>query len=93
MIILALFQLQVLVFLTNGYNKTLAVHENKTKKYEYWKSVISQFPNVPDILYNASLSAFNARQKIDALDYIEKALRIDPLFEDAFKLKNEILRS
>lgn len=91
-IILALFQLQVLVFLTNGYGEALAIHESKTKKYEYWKSVINQFPNIPDVLYNASLSAFNAGQKLDALDYVEKALRIDPLFEDAVKLKNEILR-
>ncbi len=92
LILFALFQLQLLVILTNGYGNALAIHENKAKKYEYWKSVISQFPNVPDILYNTSLSAFNAGYKLEALDYVEKALRIDPLFEDAVKLKNEMLK-
>lgn len=52
---------------------------------------MGQYPNIPDILYNASLSAFNIGQKQQAIEYIEKAIEIDPLFNKAYQLRKEIL--
>lgn len=62
----------------------------KDKNYLYWESVASQYPNEPDVLFNAGKSAYESGRKDVALKLIEKALQIDPLFEKALELKKEI---
>lgn len=90
-LILAGILLQTLVFLNN---KTLTARnqfELKTKDYMYWSSVALQYPAIPDVLYNAALSALNDNKKKEALEFVEKALQLDPLFKKAMELKNEIV--
>lgn len=93
LILIALFQLQILVLLNGEYKKDQIEYQSKIDNFRYWQEVSEQFPNIPDILYNASLSAFNAGNKTQALEYVEKALIIDPLFERASNLKKEIIKS
>ncbi len=83
--------LQILVVLNTRYEKVKIDGEKKMQEYQYWSGVVTQFPNIPDILYNASLSALNAGKKDEALKNIEKALMVDPLFKKAQELKNEII--
>lgn len=85
--------LQVLVNLNSRYEIVHSQNEKRVEEYKYWSGVVSQFPNIPDILYNASLSAYNAGNKNEALINIEKALKIDPLFKKAKQLRNEIISS
>ena len=66
------------------------IKRNKDKSYQYWSSVAEQYPNEPDVLFNAGKSAYESGKKEIALKYIEKALQIDPLFEKALNLKQEI---
>lgn len=90
-LILAGILLQTLVFL-NG--KTLSAreqYESRARDYQYWSSVAAQYPKIPDVLYNASLSALNDNKKKEAEEYIDKALQLDPLFRKATELKNEII--
>jgi len=67
--------------------------ENKSvrdKNYSYWESLAEQYPNEPDILFNAGKSAYENGRKEAALKFIEKALQMDPLFEKAIDLKKEL---
>ena len=85
--------LQILVNLNSRYELSKIEYQKKIDEYKYWNGVVSQFPNIPDILFNASLSALNAGKKEEALRNIEKALQIDPLFKKALELKREIVES
>ena len=89
-VLLALVLLQLLVFLNARHQLARDNYAQKTKEYKYWTGVVSQFPNIPDILYNASLSAFNVGEDIEAKLYLSRALKIDPLFEKAIELRKEI---
>jgi Tfp pilus assembly protein PilF len=62
-------------------------YEVNIKQFRYWSGVASQFPNIPDILYNASVSSLNVGKTSEAKLYIDKALQIDPLFKQARELK------
>lgn len=91
-LIIAGILLQTLVFLNAKTGTAKREREIKDKDYSYWSSVASQYPAIPDILYNAALSALNDGRKKEAMEYIDKALRLDPLFKKAIELKNEIER-
>lgn len=82
--------IQVLSFMYTRYEMSKSVAQVRMHEYEYWSSVVNQFPNIPDILYNAALSSYNAGKKEEALRNLEKALLIDPLFKKAKILQNEI---
>lgn len=92
-LILAGFLLQILVNLENRYDNERKNYALKSKEYHYWSSVAMQFPNIPDILYNTALSALNSGNKSEALDFVNKALQVDPLFRKAQELRIEILES
>jgi len=89
-IILAGILLQTLVFLSGKTISAREQFESRGKDFQYWSSVASQYPTIPDVLYNASLSALNDNRKKEAIEYIDKALHLDPLFKKATELKNEI---
>ena len=90
-IILAGILLQTLVFLSGKTLSAREQYESRAKDFQYWSSVAAQYPTIPDVLYNASLSALNDNKKKEAVEYIDKALQIDPLFKKATELKNEIV--
>ena len=89
-LILAGILLQTLVFLNDKTVSAKLQFESRGKDFEYWSSVAKQYPSIPDVLYNASLSALNDNKKKEATEYIDKALQIDPLFRKAQELKSEI---
>ncbi len=72
------------------YEMTKEIAHERAAEYEYWSGVATQFPNIPDVLYNAALSSYNAGKKNEAIKNLEKALLIDPLFKKAKVLQNEI---
>lgn len=71
--------------------KTKYSYEKKRSDFTYWTGTASQFPNMPDILYNAAVSAYNAGQGGVAISYLDKALQLDPLFGKAQEFKKEII--
>lgn len=93
LVVLAGITLQILVLLQQRSLITKREYEVRVKKFQYWSSVASQFPNIPDILYNASISSYSVGNEKQALRYVNKALQIDPLFKKAQILKEEILGS
>lgn len=91
-ILTVLFQIQVLVFLSKNYQSILREKESRLKEYSYWEDIAGQFPNIPDILYNAALSSANIGRYDDAINYLDKALKLDPLFEDAIQLQKKLVK-
>lgn len=92
-VLLVFAMLQILVILNNNLKDARTRYEVAMKDYRYWISVSTQFPAVPDIQYNASLSAYKVGERGEALRLIGNAIAIDPLFEKAHELKSEILLS
>lgn len=82
--------LQILVILNAKYTEIRREYQVKENTYVYWNSIVSQFPNIPDILYNASLSALSMGKREEAGKFVNKALSIDPLFEEALRLREKI---
>lgn len=89
-VILAGVLLQVLVTLNGKYLEYRKNYAQKVGEYEFWSSVVKQYPNIPDVLFNASISAYNAGKRNESGEYIKKALRIDPLFKKAELFQKEI---
>lgn len=84
--------LLIMVLFLAGFilEKQKEIKSARDKNYSYWLSVVNQYPNEPDILFNAGKSAYESGKKEIALKFIEKALQIDPLFEKAIQFKKEI---
>lgn len=82
--------LQTLVFLDQKIIYAKREYETNAKQFRYWSGVALQFPNIPDILYNASVSALNVGKISEAIQYLDKALQIDPLFKDARELRRSV---
>ena len=70
--------------------KQKEIKDTREKNYLYWTSLAEQYPNEPDILFNAGKSAYEYGKKGEAFEFIKKSLQIDPLFEKALNLKQEI---
>ncbi len=90
-LILAGILLQTLVFLSGKTLSAREQYENRARDYKYWSSVATQYPTIPDVLYNASLSALNDNKKKEAQEFVNKALLLDPTFKKATELKKEII--
>ena len=88
LVILAGILLQLLVFLNKRYNIAEIKYQKTLKNYMYWSSVASQYPNIPDILFNAAVSAMTMGRNDVALAYLNKSIQIDPLFTKAITLRN-----
>lgn len=82
--------LQILVVLNAKFVDAKKSYLLKSEKYAYWQEVASQFPNAPDILYNAALSSVQMGNKKQAVEYVRRALMIDPLFDKAKNLLEEL---
>lgn len=65
--------------------------EASIERLQYWEKVLSSYQNYPDAYYEVSYYALQLRQKIKATDYITKALFYDPNFNEAKRLRLEIL--
>ena len=80
----------ILFFLGFLLQEKVSIRGIKEKDYLYWSSVADQYPNQPDILFNAAKSSYENGEKSKASEYVKKALQIDPLFEKAQKLLGEV---
>lgn len=92
LIIQALISIIIIVALNKVLVKSSEVNYKKQQTNIYWGSVAGQYPNAPDVLFNAAKSSYEIGDRQKALFYVEKSLKIDPLFDKAQKLKNEILK-
>lgn len=87
---------QVLVLIATGFvlrysfEKKRAVVDMRQKEQEYWLKVADQYPNAPDVLYNAAVSSKNVGKEKIALVYVAKALKLDPLFKEAQVLQKDL---
>lgn len=57
----------------------------------YWEEIIGKHPNVPDSYYNAAIYAATLSEKQKALEFLDKALYLDPDFEEAKRLERSLL--
>lgn len=89
-----LFQVLVLVatgfVLRYAFEKKRAVIAIRQQEQEYWVKVAGQYPQAPDVLYNAAASSKNVGEKKTALMYTQRALKLDPLFKEALELQKEL---
>lgn len=83
-LIIALFMLNQL------YEQKKQKFDQREQKYIYWSKVSGEYPNAPDVLFNAAKSSYEFGETDKALSYIDKALKIDPLFIQGQKLQTEI---
>lgn len=90
LVICAGILLQILVYLNQKVVLAKKEYEYNIKQFRYWNEVVLQFPNIPDILFNASVSALNVGKKSEALQYLDRAIQIDPLFREARELRKLI---
>lgn len=82
--------LQILVYLNRKAINAKKEYAENAKQFQYWSGVALQYPNIPDILYNASVSALNVGKTPEAMRFLNKALQIDPLFNDALELRKSV---
>lgn len=86
-LIIMLFSIFVLQnILTNSYLS----QKEKQERFFYWMEKVDEYPNSPDVLYNAAISAVEINKKETALKLLNEALIFDPLFLDARNLQEEI---
>jgi tetratricopeptide (TPR) repeat protein len=99
LILLSLFLLSTLIImlfsifvlqsvLTNSYLS----QKEKQNRFYFWMEKIGEYPNSPDVLYNAALSANAINKNETALNLLKKALTYDPLFIEAKNLQEEIVK-
>jgi len=74
--------------LTSSY---LSIKERQDR-YDHWMGQVEEYPNSPDVLYNAAVSAVEVKKNETALNLLNKALIYDPLFEEAKDLQQEIIK-
>lgn len=81
----------LLFFVWQDYQGVLTTRRNELKLLEYWEVVLLSHPNYPDAYYQSSLHAARVGDKQKALEYINKALDLDPYFQRAEDLKKELI--
>lgn len=65
-------------------------HGRAISSLSYWEEIVEKHPNFPDGYYNAALYAAMLGEREKATELLERALVLDPTFNDAKKLEEEI---
>lgn len=60
------------------------------RQLSYWEGVVEKHPNYPDAYYQAAVYAYSLGETKKALQYIEQAQQMDPLFTKAQELEKKI---
>lgn len=85
-----------LLMLSIGLYRTLETVREKYKQEQerlsYWQDVVKKHPHYPDGYYEAGLVAGGLKEKKQAVEYLNKAIELDPSFEKAKKLRENILK-
>lgn len=87
-LVVMLFSLFILQnMLSTNYNSQKA----KQDRFNFWIEKVEEYPNSPDVLYNASVSALEVNRDETALKLVNKAVILDPEFIEAINLQQEII--
>lgn len=89
-IIQASLFLVLLTFISLMLKEKESLMDKRMEKFTYWYGIASKYPERPDILFNLAKSSYEIGNKNVAIDYAKKALKIDPLFENAQKFLEEL---
>lgn len=99
LILFSLFLLSILIImlfsifvLQNMLTSSYLSQKEKQERFFYWMEKVEEYPNSPDVLYNAAISANLIDKNETALNLLKKALTYDPLFIDAKNLQEEIIK-
>lgn len=89
-----LILLPLLGYLLFQFSKEYSAVSNervvKEKALLYWESVITKYPNLPDAYYKAAVYALGLNKKEKALEFLQKAIFLDPEFKEAKLLEKAI---
>lgn len=94
----ALFFL-IIVFIFSGiylflsyfqYQELKQKRAEAVKELVYWEDVVKKQPNSPDAYYQAAYYSVKLGDRVNAEQYLSKALVLDPDFVDAIKLQEEL---
>lgn len=98
LILLSLFLLSTLIIvlfsifvLQNVLTNSYLFQKNKQDRFYFWIEKVENYPNSPDVLYNAAISALEINKNETALKLVKQALIYDPLFTEAIGLQQEII--
>jgi len=61
-----------------------------TDNFNYWRGISEKHPNSPDAFYEAGFYAAELGDKSKAQKFIDEALRLDPSFEKAKRLSQQL---
>jgi tetratricopeptide (TPR) repeat protein len=81
----------VIVFLFLTYTKLQQERVGEEKSLNAWEKLAVRFPNYPQVYFNAALHAQRLGDSQKALEYINKALILNPNLEGAQALRRDIL--
>lgn len=81
------------IFLARFYQSLKKEREKEIARLVYWQDVIKKHPNFPSAYYNGALHAFLLKDKKQAVELLNKAIFLDPNFEAAEKLLDDISSS
>lgn len=98
LILLSLFLLSTLIIvlfsifvLQNVLTTSYLFQKDRQERFYFWMEKVEEYPNSPDVLYNAAVSALEVNKNETALKLVKQALIYDPLFTEAKKLQEEII--
>ncbi len=98
LILLSLFLLSTLIVmlfsifvLQNVLTSSYLSQKEKQEKFFFWIEKVEEFPNSPDVLYNAAVVSVEVEKHETALKLLKKAIDFDPQFDEAKNLQKEII--
>ncbi len=65
--------------------------KTRQDRFVFWMERVEEYPNSPDVLYNAAIAAIELNKKETALKLVNKSIVLDPLFSNAINLQEEII--
>lgn len=86
----------MLILSVSGYNlyqhyiSVSNTHIQEVERLAYWESVIQKSPSYPSAYYQAAVSSVRLRDSQKALEYLYKALQLDPNFTQAEVFAQEV---
>ena len=87
----------ILVFyLGFSYLQYAQINENRKRIVDsllYWENVVGEHPNLTDGYYNAAVFAAELGDKGKAIKYLDKAIELDPSFDKAKLLQQQLTKT
>lgn len=100
LILLVLFLLATMIgmlfifyILQNSLVSSYKLQKVQQARFTFWMEKIEEYPNSPDVLYNAAVSAYDVKKYETALKLVREALVLDPKFEAAQNFEKDILKN